>query len=61
MTEQGYSVAEAARNLGVNPNLLRTWKQKLEADEEISHGGRSHGIGTVAGGEQAVCGWSVTS
>jgi transposase len=34
VTEQGYSVAEAARNLGVNPNLLRTWKQKVEADEE---------------------------
>ncbi len=34
VTEQGYSVAAAARNLGVNPNLLRTWKQKLEAEEE---------------------------
>ena len=34
VTEQGYSVAAAARNLGVNSNLLRTWKQKLEAEEE---------------------------
>ena len=34
VTEQGYSVAEASRNLGVNPNLLRTWKEKLEAEEE---------------------------
>jgi transposase len=36
VTEQGYSVAEAARNLGVHANLLRTWKQKFgrEAAEE---------------------------
>jgi transposase len=29
---QGYSIAEAARNLGVSDNLLRTWKLKLEAE-----------------------------
>jgi transposase len=29
---QGYSFAEAARNLGIGENLLRTWKQKLEAE-----------------------------
>ena len=34
VTEQGYSLAEAARNLGVHVNLLRTWKQKLEAEME---------------------------
>lgn len=34
VTEQGYSVAEASRNLGVHPNLLRSWKQKLETEEE---------------------------
>ena len=36
VTEQGYSLAEAARNLGIHGNLLRTWKQKFarEADEE---------------------------
>jgi len=34
VTEQGYSVSEAARNLGVHANLLRIWKQKLEAEEE---------------------------
>jgi len=34
VTEQGYSVSEAARNLGVHANLLRSWKQKLEAAEE---------------------------
>ncbi len=30
ITEQGYSFAEAGRNLGVNPNLLSRWK----GDEE---------------------------
>lgn len=36
VTEQGYALAEAARNLGIHANLLRTWKQKFarEADEE---------------------------
>src|SRR5262245_42515270 len=31
VTEQGYSVAEAARRLGLNENLIRNWKQALEA------------------------------
>ena len=31
ITEEGYSVAEAAQALGVNPNLLYKWKDKLEA------------------------------
>ena len=29
VTEQGYSVAEAARSLGLNENLIRNWKQAL--------------------------------
>lgn len=39
VTDQGYSVAEAARNLGLHENLLRTWKKKSEAetnDSELS-------------------------
>jgi transposase len=31
VTEQGYSVAEAARSLGVHQTLLRSWKQALQA------------------------------
>ena len=31
VTEQGYKISEAARNLGVHENLLRVWKQKLAA------------------------------
>jgi len=34
VTEQGYSLAEAARNLGVHANLLRTWKLKIAAEDE---------------------------
>ena len=30
---QGYSVAEAARSLGLRDNLLRNWKQALEAQD----------------------------
>jgi len=31
VTEQGYSVAEAARSLGIHETLLRSWKKALEA------------------------------
>jgi transposase len=30
VTAQGYSVAEAARSLGLHETLLRSWKQALE-------------------------------
>ena len=30
VTEQGYSVTEAARSLGIHETLLRSWKQALE-------------------------------
>ena len=30
ITQQGYSYAEAGRNLGVNPNLLSKWKRGIE-------------------------------
>jgi Transposase and inactivated derivatives len=30
VTEQGYSVAEAARSLGISENLIRNWKQALK-------------------------------
>jgi transposase len=32
IVEQGYSYAEAGRNLGVNPNLLSKWKREIEDD-----------------------------
>ncbi len=33
VTEQRYSLAEAARNLGIHSNLLRNWKLKFEAED----------------------------
>jgi transposase len=32
VSEQGYSYAEAGRNLGVNPNLLSRWRREVEED-----------------------------
>ena len=34
VTQQGYSVAEAARSLGLSENLIRNWKRALEARGE---------------------------
>ena len=34
VTERKLSVSEAARQLGVGPNLIRKWRQALEAGEE---------------------------
>jgi transposase len=31
VTEQGYSVAEAARSLGIHETLLRSWRQARQA------------------------------
>jgi len=30
ITEQGYQIAEAARNLGINANMLGRWKREAE-------------------------------
>jgi transposase len=34
VTEQGYSVREAARSLGIDSNVLRYWKRKLSQGNE---------------------------
>ena len=34
VTEQGYSVAEAARSLGICENLIRNWKQAFHDQGE---------------------------
>ena len=34
VTEQGYSVPEAAKSLGIATNMLYKWKEKIEADQE---------------------------
>ncbi len=40
VTEQGYSVAEAARSLGLNQNLIRNWKQALQEQGQHAFPGR---------------------
>src|ERR1700724_1020514 len=40
VTERGYSVAVAARSLGLCDNLIRNWKQALEAQGEQALPGR---------------------
>jgi transposase len=34
VTEKGYSIAEAARSLGIHETLLRSWKQAVEKQGE---------------------------
>jgi transposase len=34
ITEQGYQIAEAARNLGVNENMLGRWKHEIKGGGE---------------------------
>jgi transposase len=40
VTEQGYSVAEAARSLGLRENLIRNWKRALQDQGEHAFPGR---------------------
>lgn len=34
VTEQGYTVKEAAESLGIKPGLLRTWQERLESKRQ---------------------------
>ena len=34
VTEQGYSVSEAAKSLGIATNMLYKWKEKIEAEQQ---------------------------
>lgn len=47
VTQQGYKIAEAARSLGINENLLGKWKRRSEA----SNGDASQG--SLPGDERA--------
>jgi transposase len=42
VTEQGYSFAEAARQLGLRDNQIRTWKKQLEAEGDLAFPGRGN-------------------
>jgi len=43
VTEEGYTVAEAARSLGIHSNLLSNWKRKFKAESEAAANGTSNG------------------
>ena len=42
VTEQGYSVAEAARSLGIHETLLRSWKQTHQAQGDQAFPGHGN-------------------
>ena len=42
VTEQGYKVSEAARNLGIHHSSLRNWRKQLETDGNQSFPGKGH-------------------
>ena len=42
VTEQGYNVSEAARNLGIHHSSLRRWKKQLEIDGKQAFPGKGH-------------------
>lgn len=44
VTEQGYNISEAARNLDIHPNLLRRWRAQLNNDQAQSFPGKGHMI-----------------
>ena len=42
VTEQGYKVSEAARNLGIHHSSLRRWKNELETNSSQTFPGKGH-------------------
>ena len=44
VTEQGYNVSEAARNLGIHHTSLRQWKKQFETDDNQAFTDKGHMI-----------------
>jgi transposase len=42
VTEGGYKITEASRNLEINPNVLRRWKDQLKCDSDQAFPGKGH-------------------
>ncbi len=42
VTEQGYKVSEAARNLDVHPNALRNWRNQFKPDSDEAFPGKGN-------------------
>jgi len=42
VTEQGFKISEAARNLDIHPNVLRHWRNQLKTDSDQAFPGKGH-------------------
>jgi len=42
VTEQGYTLVAASRNLGLNRDMLRRWKRELVQDGGVAFPGKGH-------------------
>jgi transposase len=42
VTDQGYKISEAARNLDIHPNILRKWRDQLNGDSDQAFPGKGH-------------------
>ena len=42
ITEKGYSIAEASRNLGIDYSVLRRWKMQMESDSQHAFPGKGY-------------------
>ena len=42
VTDQGYKISEAARNLEISPNLLGRWKYQLAGESDQAFPGKGH-------------------
>ena len=42
ITEKGYSIAEASRNLGIDYSVLRRWKMQMASDSQHAFPGKGH-------------------
>ena len=42
MTEQGYTIAKAARSLGINANMLGRWIREMAVQGAVAFPGQGH-------------------
>ena len=42
VTEQGYNLSEAVRNLGIHHSSLRRWKKQFETNDNQAFPGKGH-------------------
>jgi transposase len=42
VTEQGYKISEASRNLGISTSVLRRWRDQIQDDGEQAFPGKGH-------------------